>query len=114
MNKLYRPKLLEIYGEGYSTEETQLPIVIDYIFMTATNTSHVPGLLLPKRGDVPASNCLLEIAAEALKTLISGDRDVETSQQNDESPTRSSDWDVESPQQNDHSPTRSMPGSWLW
>ena len=70
MNQGCRPKLLEIYGGGYLEKENQLPFVVGYIFMTATNTSRLANLLLPRRGDVEVSSRLLATAAGLIEAMI--------------------------------------------
>ena len=64
------PKLLEIYGGGYLEKENQLPFVVGYIFMTATETSRVANLLLPKRQGGEVSSRLLAVAAEVMEVMI--------------------------------------------
>ncbi|MCJ1470221.1 hypothetical protein MMC07_008866 [Pseudocyphellaria aurata] len=70
VNDACRPKLLEIYGGGYLEKENQLPFVVGYIFMTATQTSRVANLLLPKRGDFEISSRLLAKAAKQIEDMI--------------------------------------------
>lgn len=70
VNQGCRPKLLEIYGGGYLEKENQLPFVVGYIFMTATSTSRLANLLLPRRGDVEISSRLLATAAGVIEAMI--------------------------------------------
>lgn len=70
VNEGCRPKLLEIYGGGYLEKENQLPFVVGYIFMTATNTSRLANLLLPRRGDAEISSRLLATAAGLIEAMI--------------------------------------------
>lgn len=70
VNERCRPKLLEMYGGGYLEKENQLPFVVGYIFMTATQTSRVANLLLPRRGDGEVSSRLLATAAESIEGMI--------------------------------------------
>lgn len=70
VNEACRPKLLEMYGGGYLEKENQLPFVVGYIFMTATRTSRVANLLLPRRGDVEVSSRLLSTAARSIEEMI--------------------------------------------
>ena len=65
-----KPKLLEIYGPGYLEKEYSLPYVVGYIFMTATRTSQLANVLLPRRGDVQVSSHLLKTAADCLMGMI--------------------------------------------
>ena len=70
MNEACKPKLLDLYGPGYLEKEHQLPLVIGYLFMTATTTSRVADVLLPRRGDIVASSKLLATAASCTKDMI--------------------------------------------
>lgn len=70
VNERCRPKLLEMYGAGYLEKENQLPFVVGYIFMTATPTSRIANLLLPRRDGGEVSSRLLATAAEAMKGMI--------------------------------------------
>ena len=70
VNEACKPKLLEQYGPGYLPKEYQLPYVIGYIFMTATATSQVANLLLPRRKEGEISSRLLATAAECIQVMI--------------------------------------------
>lgn len=70
VNEACKPRLLEMYGAGYLEKECQLTFVIGYIFMTATTTSRIAGLLLPRRGDVEVSSRLLATAADCIQGMI--------------------------------------------
>ncbi len=70
VNERCRPKLLEMYGGGYLEKENQLPFVVGYIFMTATQTSRVANMLLPRRDGGEVSSRLLATAAESIKGMI--------------------------------------------
>ena len=70
VNEACRPQLLEMYGGGYLEKENQLPFVIGYIFMAATQTSRVANLLLPRRAGVQVSSRLLATAATTLKGMV--------------------------------------------
>jgi len=70
VNEACKPKLLEMYGPGYLPKEHHLPFMIGYIFMTATNTSQVADLLLPRRGHGEVSSRLLQTAAECIEGMI--------------------------------------------
>lgn len=70
VNEACRPKLLQMYGGGYLEKENQLPFIVGYIFMTATTTSRVANLLLPRRGDTEVSSRLLAMAADCIGGMI--------------------------------------------
>ena len=70
VNETCKPKLLELYGPGYLEKESQLPFVIGHIFMTATTTSRVANLLLPRRGNGEVSSQLLAMAASCIKDMV--------------------------------------------
>lgn len=70
VNEECRPQLLELYGGGYLDKESRLPFVVGYIFMTATETSRVANVLLPRRGDVQVSSRLLAKAAAVIEEMI--------------------------------------------
>lgn len=73
-----KPQLLDNIGADYLVRERQLPFVVGYIFMMATQTNEVANLLLPKRPGVQVSSGLLAQAAAALDTMIdSGAGDIE-------------------------------------
>lgn len=59
-----------MYGGGYLEKENQLPFVVGYIFMTATQTSRVANMLLPRRDGGEVSSRLLATAAESIKGMI--------------------------------------------
>lgn len=69
VNEVCRPKLLQYYGGGYLEKENQLPFVVGYIFMTATQTSRVANLL-PRRAGVEVSSRLLATAATSIEEMI--------------------------------------------
>lgn len=69
VNEVCRPKLLEYYGGGYLEKENQLPFVVGYIFMTATQTSRVVNLL-PRRTGIEVSSLLLATAATSIEEMI--------------------------------------------
>ena len=74
VNDKCRPFLLETYGPGYLEKENQLPFVVGYIFMTATNTERVAGLLLPRRrgedGHIEATSRVLGEAGRVIQGMI--------------------------------------------
>ena len=70
VNEACKPQLLEKIGAGYLDQEYQLPFVVGYIFMVATQTNGVANLLLPRRPGVQVSSRLLGQAAEALEDMI--------------------------------------------
>ena len=70
VNDACKPQLLEQIGAGYLERECQLPFVVGYIFMVATQTNGVANLLLPRRPGVQVSSRLLARAAEALEGMI--------------------------------------------
>lgn len=70
VNGACKPKILELYGAGYLEKENQLPFVVGYIFMTATTTSRVANVLLPRRGEVVVSSQLLATAAKQIEEMI--------------------------------------------
>lgn len=79
VNEVCKPALLETYGAGYLEKESQLPFVVGYIFMAATQTSRVANLLLPRRAGVQVSSRLLAMAASALGGMIeSGAGEIES------------------------------------
>ncbi|KAL8777591.1 MAG: hypothetical protein Q9213_007799, partial [Squamulea squamosa] len=69
VNIACKPKLLEMYGGGYLEKENQLPFVVGYIFMAATQTKKVANLLLPRRTEEVTSK-LLATAGEAIDNFI--------------------------------------------
>ena len=70
-NEACKPQLLEKVGAGYLEKENQLPFVVGYIFMVATQTNGVANLLLPRRPGIQVSSRLLAQAAETLDEMIS-------------------------------------------
>ncbi|KAL8668933.1 MAG: hypothetical protein Q9168_006459 [Polycauliona sp. 1 TL-2023] len=67
VNEACKPRLLQAYGGGYLDREDQLPFVVGYIFMSATTTAHIAGLLLPKKTGIQVSSQLLKTAAEVIE-----------------------------------------------
>ncbi|KAL8898425.1 MAG: hypothetical protein Q9207_006703 [Kuettlingeria erythrocarpa] len=79
VNEACKPRLLEIYGGGYLEREDQLPFVVGYIFMSASATSQIAGLLIPKKEGVEVSNRLLMTAAQVIgEVMDSGAGAIET------------------------------------
>ncbi|CAD6592576.1 MAG: hypothetical protein ASARMPREDX12_006252 [Alectoria sarmentosa] len=79
VNEVCKPKLLEMVGAGYLEKEAQLPFVVGYIFMAATQTDRVANLLLPRRPGVQVSSRLLAMAATAIEGMIeSGAGEIES------------------------------------
>lgn len=79
VNEVCKPTLLEMVGAGYLEKESQLPFVVGYIFMAATQTNRVANLLLPKRNGFQVSSNLLKKAASALEGMIeSGAGEIES------------------------------------
>lgn len=70
VNDTCKSRLLEMIGAGYLEKESQLPFVVGYIFMVATETNGIANLLLPKRPGVQVSSRLLAQAAEALEGMV--------------------------------------------
>ena len=70
VNDACKPQLLEMVGAGYLEKENQLPFVIGYIFMAATNTSRIANLLRPRRAGFEISSRLLMTAATVLEAMI--------------------------------------------
>jgi hypothetical protein len=68
--------LKRFYGPGYLERESQLPFVVGYIFMAATNTKTVAGLLLPKKNEEVTSKLLMKAAEQVRTMLDSGDGNV--------------------------------------
>lgn len=74
VNDKCKPKLLEMFGGGYLEKENQLPFVVGYLFMAATNTSMLANHFLPKRtGEVTSR--LLAMAAEAIAEFLQREGD---------------------------------------
>jgi len=61
--------LREIFGPGYLEREIQLPFIVGYIFMAATDTKKLGALLSDKRSDVVTS-ALMKQAASAIEGMI--------------------------------------------
>ncbi|KAF6235008.1 hypothetical protein HO173_006938 [Letharia columbiana] len=79
VNDVCKPQLLEMFGPGYLEKENQLPFMVGYIFMAATQTSRVANLLLPRRAGVEVSSRLLARAATALEGMVeSGAGEIES------------------------------------
>ena len=79
VNDACKPRLLQMYGPGYLEKENQLPSVVGYIFMAATQTNGIVNLLLPRRAGVQVSRGLLATAAGVLKEMIeSGAGEIES------------------------------------
>ncbi|KAL8848129.1 MAG: hypothetical protein Q9221_006849 [Calogaya cf. arnoldii] len=70
VHEICKPRLLETYGGGYLDREDQLPFVVGYIFMSATATSHIAGVLIPKKKGVEVTNRLLMTAAHPIEEMI--------------------------------------------
>jgi len=70
VNGACKPTLLETYGGGYLEKENQLPWVVGYIFMAATETSRIVDLLIPRRQSVAVSSRLLAVAADVVKEMV--------------------------------------------
>ena len=70
VNEVCKPQLLEKVGAGYLEKESQLPFVVGYIFMVATQTNGVANLLLPRRPGVQVSSRLLGQAAKPFEDMI--------------------------------------------
>ncbi|OCL05854.1 hypothetical protein AOQ84DRAFT_399341 [Glonium stellatum] len=65
-------ELKKLYGPGYLETESQLPFVVGYIFMAATNTKTLAGLLHPKKNDEVTSKLLMKAAETVQGMLDSG------------------------------------------
>jgi hypothetical protein len=61
--------LRNIFGPGYLEKENQLPFTVGYIFMAATDTKKLDGLLSEKRTDVVTS-VLMKQAASVIEGMI--------------------------------------------
>jgi len=70
VNDACKPRLLRTYGGGYLEREDQLPFVVGYIFMAATMTSQIAGVLIPRRTEVEVSSQLLMTAADTIAGMI--------------------------------------------
>ena len=70
VNDACKPQLLEMVGAGYLEKENQLPFVVGYIFMAATNTSQIANLLRQRRAGFEVSSRLLMTAAEVIECMI--------------------------------------------
>ncbi|KAL8915636.1 MAG: hypothetical protein Q9172_006818 [Xanthocarpia lactea] len=76
VNIACKSKLLEMYGGGYLEKENQLPFVVGYIFMAATQTKKVANLLLPKLTEEVTSKLLATaggVVEKYVKTKSTGD-----------------------------------------
>ncbi|KAM5453518.1 hypothetical protein MaudCBS49596_002721 [Microsporum audouinii] len=62
INEWCKPALQEMFGVGYLERENQLPFVVGYIFMAATNTKKLSGLLGVRKSDEVTSKLLLAAA----------------------------------------------------
>ena len=69
VNIACKPKLLEMYGGWYLEKENQLPFVVGYIFMAATQTQKVANLLLPRFTEEVTSK-LLATAGGAVEKYV--------------------------------------------
>ena len=79
VNDACKTQLRDIIGAGYLEKESQLPFVVGYILMVATQTNGVANLLLPRRNGVQVSSLLLETAAGAVREMIkSGAGEIES------------------------------------
>ena len=79
VNEACKPRLLTTYGGGYLEREDQLPFVVGYIFMAATMTSKIAGVLIPRKEGVEVSSKLLKTAAETVDGMLgSGAGEIET------------------------------------
>jgi hypothetical protein len=63
-----------MYGENYMEFKWQLPIVVGYILMAATDTRKLPGMLAPKLDDT-VSNLMLGMSAK-LVSLITTQKNI--------------------------------------
>ncbi|ODM15662.1 hypothetical protein SI65_08896 [Aspergillus cristatus] len=57
-----RPLLTEMFGPMYIEHENQLPYVVSYVFMAATNTDRISAVIAKKREKVVTSALLVEAA----------------------------------------------------
>jgi hypothetical protein len=58
-----KEQLIKMYGPEYLEKENQLPFVVGYIFMAATETKNLGDLLCKKKTDVVTSKLMLTAAA---------------------------------------------------
>ncbi|KAL1977948.1 hypothetical protein VTN31DRAFT_807 [Thermomyces dupontii] len=65
-------RLRSIYGVGCIERENQLPFIVGYIFMAATNTQRLTGVLSPKKKAVTTSALMAQAAAECNAALPGG------------------------------------------
>ncbi|KAK2868016.1 hypothetical protein FQN49_003244 [Arthroderma sp. PD_2] len=63
INERCSPTLREMFGVGYIERENQLPFVVGYIFMAATNAKKLGGLLRTQKSDVVTSKLLVTAAS---------------------------------------------------
>lgn len=63
--------LNSIYGASCIEQENQLPFIVGYIFMAATNTQRLTGVLSPKKKGVVTS-ALMAQSAETLNKVLPG------------------------------------------
>ncbi|OAL53575.1 hypothetical protein IQ07DRAFT_677068 [Pyrenochaeta sp. DS3sAY3a] len=64
-----RDQLIKMYGPEYIEKESQLPFLVGYIFMAATNAKQMGGFLKLKKTDVVTSAVLVE-AAGAIEGML--------------------------------------------
>lgn len=64
--------LIAMYGPEYIEKENQLPFVVGYILMTATNTQRLGELMKVKKTDEVTSKVMMD-AAEALQCMLDTD-----------------------------------------
>ena len=69
VNEACKPQLQSMFRVGYLERENQLPYVVGYILMAATNTSNVANLF-PKRDGIGVTSRLLATAAHQLREMI--------------------------------------------
>lgn len=71
--------LRDMYGPGFLEKENQLPFIVGYIFMTASQTSKLAGVLVLKKKEQEVTSRLLVKAAMVMKAwLESGAGEIET------------------------------------
>lgn len=64
-----RDRLIEMYGPEYIEKENQLPFIVGYIFMTATNTKRLADFMKMKKTD-EVTGVMLSQAADAIKGML--------------------------------------------
>ncbi|KAF2670732.1 hypothetical protein BT63DRAFT_423031 [Microthyrium microscopicum] len=64
--------LVKYYGGLYKETESQLPFVVGYVFMTASGTKQLAGILQPKKEDVVTSKMLVQTAGVFKGMIDSG------------------------------------------